>query len=300
MKEECLPEIRSSSEIYGKISEGALKDVPLSGCLGDQQAALVGQRCFSVGEAKNTYGTGCFMLFNTGSKPVISSHGLLTTVAYQFGRNAEPVYAIEGSIAVAGAAVQWLRDNLGLIKTSAEVGELASQVKDTSGVYFVPAFSGLYAPYWRDDARGTIVGMTRFTNKYHIARATLEAVSYQTREILDCMNADSDHPLTLLRVDGGMSNSDVAMQIQADIIGIPVERPKYRETTVLGAAFAAGLADGVDVWSSTDDITKVTDFGHDGSSSSDVFTSKVNAEEGASNFQDWKRAVEKSLGWANL
>lgn len=250
-----LPEIRSSSEIYGyttlpkghrdDVSGGELPavEVPVSGDLGDQQAALFGQACYKPGEAKNTYGTGCFMLLNTGEKPVQSRAGLLTTLAYKIG-NQKAVYALEGSIAITGALIQWLRDNLGLIQSSAEVEALAKSVEDSGGIYFVPAFSGLFAPYWKSDARGVIVGMTRYVNKGHIARAALEATAYQTREVLDAMDKDSGVKLTALKVDGGMVFNDLLMQFQADILNVPVIRPRVAETTALGAAYAAGLAVG--------------------------------------------------------
>jgi glycerol kinase len=237
-----LPEIRSSSEVYGQAT-GLLAGVPVAGDLGDQQAALFGQTCFAAGEAKNTYGTGCFMLLNTGERIVPSERGLLTTVAYRIGGKA-PFYALEGSIAIAGALIQWLRDNLGMITSATEVEALAGTVADNGGVYFVPAFSGLFAPYWRSDARGVIVGLTRYVNKGHIARAALEAVAWQAREVLDAMNADSGVPLATLKVDGGMVGNELLMQFQADVVGVPVIRPKVAETTALGAAYAAGLAVG--------------------------------------------------------
>jgi glycerol kinase len=240
---QVLPQIRSSSEIFGHVAQGPVKGVAIAGILGDQQAALVGQTCFRSGEAKNTYGTGCFLLMNTGAKPMESKHGLLTTVAYKFAN--EPArYALEGSIAIGGALVQWLRDNLGIIKTSAEVEKLALTVKDNGGVYMVPAFSGLYAPYWKEHARGVIVGLTRFANKGHLARAVLEAVAFQTREVVEAMEQDSGIRLGELRVDGGMVVNDLLMQFQADILNRPVVLPSTKETTSLGAAYAAGLAVG--------------------------------------------------------
>jgi glycerol kinase len=239
-----LPQIRSSAEIYGNVKDGLLASVPISGCLGDQQAALVGQRCFKKGQAKNTYGTGCFLLFNTGDSPVVSNHGMLTTVGYQLGFKEKPCYALEGSIAIAGAAVKWLRDNLGLIKESSEISTLAESVQNTAGVHFVPAFNGLFAPYWRDDARGIITGLTQYTTKAHIARAVLEAVSFQTREIVEAMSKDSGITLKSLRVDGGMTVSDILLKIQAEILGIDVLRPEMRETTAFGAAFAAAIGIG--------------------------------------------------------
>ncbi|MEM7336861.1 MAG: glycerol kinase GlpK, partial [Chloroflexota bacterium] len=248
-----LPEIKSSSEVYGyTLEDGPFGGrIPVAGDLGDQQAATVGQACFSAGEAKNTYGTGCFMILNTGTEIQHSENGLLTTLCYKFGD--EPaVYALEGSIAISGALVQWLRDNLELIKDAPEVEALAKTVDDNGGIYFVPAFSGLYAPYWRDDARGVIVGMTRYVNKGHFARATLEATAYQTREVLDAMNADSGVNLTALKVDGGMVFNELLMQFQADVLDVPVIRPLVAETTALGAAYAAGLA--VGFWKNTDEM----------------------------------------------
>jgi len=238
-----LPEIRSSSEVYGMTVLDAVKGVPIAGDLGDQQAALFGQACFKPGEAKNTYGTGCFMLMNTGEKIVISKSGLLTTLGYKIGNN-PAVYALEGSIAITGALVQWLRDNLGLIKTSSDIEVLALTVNDNGGVYFVPAFSGLYAPYWKDSARGVIAGLTRYVNKGHIARAVLESTAFQVREVVDAMEKDSGIKLENLRTDGGMVGNQLLMQFQADILDKPVVRPVVRETTALGAAYAAGLAVG--------------------------------------------------------
>ncbi len=248
-----LPRIVPSSTSYGAAKIGALQGVPIAGILGDQQAALVGQTCFEPGQAKNTYGTGCFMLMNTGSQPVPSTAGLVTTVAYQLGDEA-PHYALEGSIAIAGALVQWLRDNLGLIAKSSEVEALARQAQDNGDVYFVPAFSGLFAPYWRDSARGAIVGLTRYANRSHIARAALEAVAYQTRDVLEAMEKDSGIPIKELRVDGGMVENELLMQFQADQLGVPVVRPRVTETTALGAAYAAGLA--VGFWSSRAELVR--------------------------------------------
>ena len=245
-----LPRIASSSEVYGTAT-GALAGVPISGDLGDQQAALFGQTCFSAGEAKNTYGTGCFMLLNTGTQAVPSSNGLLTTLAYRLGGQ-PPAYALEGSIAVAGALVRWLRDNLGLISSSDEIEALAGSVDDNGGVYFVPAFSGLFAPYWRSEARGVIVGLTGFATRGHIARAALEATAWQTREVLDAMNRDSGMALASLKVDGGMVTDELLMQFQADVLGVPVVRPEVIQTTALGAAYAAGLA--VGFWPTIDDL----------------------------------------------
>ncbi len=240
---QALPKIVSSSEVYGHAELPAIRDAPIAGDLGDQQAALVGQACFKPGEAKNTYGTGCFMLLNTGEKIVPSKFGLITTVAYKSG--GDPArYALEGSIAITGALVQWLRDNLGMIASSAEIETLAATVPDNGGVYFVPAFSGLYAPYWKDNARGVIAGLTRYVNKGHIARAVLEATAFQTREVVEAMAKDGDIDLDFLRVDGGMVMNNLLMQFQADILGKPVVRPLVNETTALGACYAAGLAVG--------------------------------------------------------
>ena len=245
-----LPEIVPSSD---RIAQGIdeLEGVPISGILGDQHAALFGQTCFDPGSAKNTYGTGCFMLLNTGEEVIASKSGLLTTVAYRIG-DEHPIYALEGSIAVTGSLIQWLRDNLGLISASDDVETLARTVEDNGDVYFVPAFSGLFAPYWRSDARGVIVGLTRFANKGHIARAALEATAFQTREVLEAMRTDSGVALTELRVDGGMVHNELLMEFQADILGVPVIKPFVAETTALGAAYAAGLAEGV--WDSLDDL----------------------------------------------
>ncbi|XP_056351441.1 glycerol kinase isoform X2 [Oenanthe melanoleuca] len=285
---EILPTVRSSSEIYGVMESGALTGVPISGCLGDQSAALVGQMCFKDGQAKNTYGTGCFLLCNTGQKSVFSEHGLLTTIAYKMGRNNPPFYALEGSVAIAGAVVRWLRDNLGIAQSSQEV-ELAAEVGTSYGCYFVPAFSGLYAPYWEPSARGIICGLTQFTNKNHIAFAALEAVCFQTREILDAMNKDCGMPLNQLQVDGGMTNNKILMQLQADILCIPVVKPSMPETTALGAAMAAGAAEGVEVWSlNPGDLTTVT---------CERFEPQINPEESEYRYARWKKAVMKSMGW---
>jgi glycerol kinase len=281
-----LPEIRSSSEVYGTAA-GAFGGVPVAGILGDQHAALMGQACFTPGEAKNTYGTGCFMLMNTGGEIVPSRHGLLTTLGYKLG-DAPAVYALEGSIAIAGALVQWLRDNLGLIASSAEVEELARGVADNGGVYIVPAFSGLFAPYWRSDARGVIAGLTRYANRGHIARATLEATAYQTREVLDAMEADSGVKLSALKVDGGMVGNDTLMQFQADILGVPVLRPLVSETTALGAAYAAGLA--VGFWKNLDELRE--NWGRDR-----TWQPQMPEDTRARLYSGWKRAVERSFGW---
>lgn len=286
---EILPRVRSSSEIYGLMKSGALSGIPISGCLGDQSAALVGQMCFQDGQAKNTYGTGCFLLRNTGAKPVMSEHGLLTTVAYKLGRDKPACYALEGSVAIAGAVVRWLQDNLGIIGSSEELEKLAASVGTSYGCYFVPAFSGLYAPYWEPSARGIICGLTQFTNKSHLAFAALEAVCFQTREILDAMNQDSGIPLTQLQVDGGMTSNRLLMQLQADILCIPVVKPSMPETTALGAAMAAGAAEGVSVWSlNPEDLSEVT---------SEKFEPQINPEESEFRYARWKRAVQKSMNW---
>ena len=281
-----LPRICSSSEIHGHAT-GALAGIPVAGNLGDQQAALFGQTCFATGEAKNTYGTGCFMLLNTGETPVPSTHGLLTTVAYRLG-NAAPVYALEGSVAITGALVQWLRDNLGMIQNAAEVETLANSVDDNGGIYIVPAFSGLFAPYWRSDARGVIVGLTRYVNKGHFARATLEATAYQTREILDAMRMDSGHALSSLKVDGGMVANDTLMQFQSDLLEAPVIRPRIIETTALGAAYAAGLA--VGFWKNTDELRQL--WREDRCWHPALARPKQEAL-----YAGWKKAVTKSLDW---
>jgi glycerol kinase len=282
-----LPEIRSSSEVYGHIAAGDLAGIPLAGDLGDQQAATVGQVCYSVGEAKNTYGTGNFMLLNTGTELVRSKNGLLTTVAYKLG-DQPVVYALEGSIAVTGALVQWLRDNLGIIQSSAEVETLARTVTDNGGIYFVPAFSGLFAPYWKSDARGAIVGMTRYVNKGHIARAVLEATAYQSREVLDAMETDSGISLKSLKVDGGMVHNDTLMQFQADILGVPVIRPKVAETTALGAAYAAGLATGV--WNSLEELRQ--NWAEDR-----TWQPVMDSTTRDALYHNWKRAVTRSFAW---
>jgi glycerol kinase len=284
-----LPAIRASSEVYGKAANSGLKGVPVAGDLGDQQAALFGQTCFSPGEAKNTYGTGCFMLLNTGTKPVPSKNGLLTTLGYKIG-DQKAVYCLEGSIAITGALVQWLRDNLGLIGKSADVEALAKTVDDNGGIYFVPAFSGLFAPYWKNDARGAIVGMTRYVNKGHIARATLEATAYQTREVLDAMNKDSGVKLKALKVDGGMVFNDTLMQFQSDVLGVPVVRPTVAETTSLGAAYAAGLA--VGYWQKVEDLRANWGKDHE-------WTPQMKSAQREKLFTGWKKAVTKSFAWVD-
>ncbi len=282
-----LPKIMPSSRVYGTISAEPLQSVPLAGDLGDQQAALLGQACLEPGEAKNTYGTGCFMLMNTGTKIVPSRFGLLTTVAYQF--DDKPVhYALEGSVAIAGALVQWLRDNLGLIQNSADIEALARSVDDNGGVYFVPAFSGLYAPYWNTHARGLIGGLTRYANKGHIARAALEATAFQTYEVLRAMENDSGIQLSSLRVDGGMVVNELLMQFQADMLDVPVIRPKMIETTALGAAYAAGIA--VGYWTGFDDLKR--NWGVD-----KTWTPDLAEHERNGLYLNWHKAVERSLDW---
>ncbi|MBL8098929.1 MAG: glycerol kinase GlpK [Anaerolineales bacterium] len=297
-----LPKIKSSSEIYGYVNSknalggvpaaedgglSLLKDIPVAGDLGDQQAALFGQTCFKTGEAKNTYGTGCFMLLNTGEKPVQSKAGLLTTLGYKIG-NKKAVYALEGSIAITGALIQWLRDNLSLIQASPEIEALAKSVEDSGGIYFVPAFSGLYAPYWKSDARGVIVGLTRYVNKGHIARASLEATAYQTREVLDAMEKDSGVKLRALKVDGDMVFNELLMQFQSDILNVPVVRPKVAETTSLGAAYAAGLA--VGFWKDTDELKK--NWGRD-----KEWTPKMDSKRRQGLYSGWKKAVTRTFDW---
>ncbi len=285
--EAMLPRIASSSEIHGAVRLPELAGVPLAGMVGDQQAALLGQTCFRPGEAKNTYGTGCFLLMNTGEQPVASRFGLLTTVAYRLG--AGPAhYALEGSVAIAGALVQWLRDNLGLIQSSAEVEALARSVKDNGGVYFVPAFSGLYAPYWKDSARGVIAGLTRYANKGHLARAVLEATAFQTREVMEAIEQDSRIRLDALRVDGGMVSNDLLMQFQADIADRPVVRPAIQETTALGAAFAAGLATGF--FKDLDDLR--SQWQQD-----QTWTPRLDADSRERLYAKWKKAVTRSFDW---
>ena len=283
----CMPHIASSSEVYGEVTAEVLSGVPIAGILGDQQAALVGQACFQPGEAKNTYGTGCFMLMNTGETPVPSTCGLLTTLAYKLG-TAKPVYALEGSIAIAGALVQWLRDNLGLIRSSAEIETLARTVADNGGVVIVPAFAGLYAPHWNAGARGLIGGLTGYANKGHMARAALEAAAFQTREVLQAMTQDAGVVVGELKVDGGMVVNDLLMQFQADILGVPVVRPRVMETTALGAAYAAGLA--VGIWGGTDELS--------GNWSVDKrWVSTMEETERRRLVAMWAKAVGRSLDW---
>jgi len=281
-----LPEIRASSETYGEAKNG-LAGIAVAGDLGDQQAALFGQTCFSVGEAKNTYGTGNFLLLNTGNEAVQSKSGLLTTLAYKIG-DQPATYCLEGAIAITGALVQWLRDNIGLIKESPEIEDLAKTVDDNGGVYFVPAFSGLFAPYWRNEARGVIAGLTRYVNKGHIARAALEATAWQSKEVVDAMNADSGVELTSLKVDGGMVHNELLMQFQADVLDVPVIRPTVAETTSLGAAYAAGLA--VDFWSEVEDLR--ANWGKD-----KEWQPQMDAAEREKGYHLWKKAVTRTFDW---
>jgi glycerol kinase len=284
----CLPAIRSSSEVYGH-GTGALRGVPIAGILGDQQAALFGQACLSPGEAKNTYGTGCFLLMNTGEEPFPSTCGLLTTVGYKLG-NAPAIYALEGSISISGALVQWLRDNLNLISNADEIEALARTVEDNGDVYFVPAFSGLYAPHWKDSARGLIAGLTRFANKGHIARAALEATAYQAREVLDAMTMDSGVAIKELRADGGMVVNELLMQFQSDILGVAVVRPNVIETTALGAAYAAGLAIGY--WKSTQDIANNWGVNK-------RWYPEMDETKRSELYAKWNKAVARSLDWVD-
>ena len=283
-----LPEIRSSSEVYGE-AKGELEGVPVAGDLGDQQAALFGQTCFSTGEAKNTYGTGNFLVLNTGTEPVPSKSGLITGVGYKIG-DQDAAYMLEGSIAITGALVQWLRDNLKMIGSSEEVEALAKTVDDNGGVYFVPAFSGLFAPYWRSDARGVIAGLTRFVNAGHIARAVLEATAWQTKEVVDAMDADSGVALPALKVDGGMVFDELLMQFQADILGVPVIRPKVAETTALGAAYAAGLA--VKYWAEVEDLR--ANWGKD-----TEWTPSMDEAAREAQYAMWKKAVTRTFDWVD-
>jgi len=282
-----LPEIRTSAEEYGRVQDGPLAGVPIAGILGDQQAAMFGQACLEPGEAKNTYGTGNFLLLNTGTEKVLSTNGLLTTVCYALP-DTDPVYALEGSIAVTGSLVQWLRDNLGLIDEAAEIEDLARTVDDNGGAYFVPAFSGLFAPHWRPDARGVVAGLTRFVNRGHLARAALEATAFQTREVVEAMNADCGIPLASLKVDGGMVRNDLLMQFQADILDVSVVRPVVAETTALGAAYAAGLA--VGFWSSTDEIRANW-------TADRKWQPAMDAERREALYADWRKAVTKTFDW---
>jgi len=282
-----LPDIKASSQVYGYIKGSQLDGIPIAGDLGDQQAALFGQTCYSPGEAKNTYGTGCFMLMNTGTTPVQSKNGLLTTLGYKIG-NEPAVYALEGSIAITGALVQWLRDNLKMIEKSSDIEMLANTVEDSGGIYFVPAFSGLFAPYWKSDARGVIVGLTRYINGGHLARAVLEATAYQTAEVLEAMNKDSGVELTALKVDGGMVYNELLMQFQSDILGVPVIRPTVAETTALGAAYAAGLA--VGFWEKVEDLRANWAIDKE-------WHPQMDAETRKKLYMGWKKAVTRSFDW---
>jgi glycerol kinase len=290
---QMLPRIVSSSDpaSWGAtLADGPFADsIPVCGILGDQQAALVGQTCYSAGEAKNTYGTGCFMLLNTGTEPVPSESGLLTTLAYKIG-NEPAVYALEGSIAITGALVQWLRDNLNFFESAPEIETLAGRVADSGGIYFVPAFSGLFAPYWQSDARGAIVGLTRYINKNHIARAALEATAYQTREVLEAMNKDSGVEVTALKVDGGMVHNNLLMQFQADILGVPVVRPQVAETTALGAAYAAGLA--VGFWDNLEELREnwLVDT---------TWQVAMGEDDRQRLYKGWLKAVERTMHWVD-
>ena len=286
---QMLPEIKPSSAVYGMTAKDGPfgMEIPVAGDLGDQQAALVGQTCYDVGEAKNTYGTGCFMLLNTGTEPIPSKSGLLTTLAYKFG-DQPAYYALEGSIAITGALVQWLRDNLEFFEKSADIEPCARSVEDNGGIYFVPAFSGLFAPYWRSDARGVIVGLTRYIKKGHICRAALEATAFQTREVLDAMKKDSGVDLKALKVDGGMVYNELLMQFQADILGVPVVRPKVAETTSLGASYAAGLA--VGFWDSLDDLRANWQIDA-------TWDPKMAEEKRAELYKGWLKAVERTFDW---
>ncbi|KAL4882016.1 FGGY family of carbohydrate kinase [Aspergillus karnatakaensis] len=288
-----LPKILPSSdpEGFGYVRSGPLEGVPITSNLGDQSAALVGHCAFTPGTAKNTYGTGCFLLYNVGDKPVISKHGLLGTVGFQLGRNRKPVYALEGSVAVAGSGVSFLMNNMGFFRDSRKVSEVASTVPDNGGCIFVTAFSGLFAPYWIDDAKGTIFGITQHTQRGHIARATMEAACFQTKAILDAMEMDSGHKLSELAVDGGMSNSDICMQTQADIIQIPVERPAMHETTALGAAIAAGFA--IDIWKEFDELKNMN------RANRTSFTPAISVEHSKKMYKQWSKAVEMSRGWVD-
>jgi glycerol kinase len=285
--EAMMPRIASSSEVYGLAQPAEVKDIPIAGILGDQQAALFGQTCFEPGQAKNTYGTGCFLLMNTGTEPVLSKYGLLTTVAFKIGQNPAQ-YALEGSVAVTGALVQWMRDNLGLIEKSSDIETLARTVKDNGGVYFVPAFSGLFAPYWKTDARGVIAGLTRYANKGHLARAVLEATAYQTREVLEAMELDSGRKLDSLRTDGGMVENDLLMQFQADILNRDVIRPLIKETTALGASYAAGLA--VGFYKDLGELRKQWGIDH-------VWKCHMESDTREQLYANWKKAVTRSFGW---
>ena len=285
----CLPKILPSSTVYGEITTPTLRGAKLAGILGDQQAALVGQTCFAPGEAKNTYGTGCFMLMNTGTEPVQSKAGLLTTLAYQFDGE-KPRYALEGAIAITGALVQWLRDNMKLFDVAPQIEPLAKSVEDNGDVYIVPAFSGLYAPYWKESARGVIAGLTRFATRAHLARAALESTAYQTRDVVEAMETDSGIKLSSLKTDGGMVANELLMQFQADILDVPVIRPKVTETTALGAAYAAGLATGY--WSNVEDLRANWQVDKQ-------WTPALAADKRAHYYKSWKKAVQRSFDWVD-
>lgn len=293
LRESVLPKLVSTSEVYGHIATGPLAGVPVGGLVGDQQGALVGNKCLNQGEAKCTYGTGAFLLFCTGSEIVKSRHGLLSTIAYQAGPNAKPVYALEGSISVAGSAIKWLRDSMGLIQSAAEVNDLAAKVDSTGGVYFVTAFSGLLAPYWDPSATGLLIGISSYTNPSHIARATLEANAFQTRAVIESMKLDSGTELHHLKVDGGMTNGDMAMQVLADIGGFVVVRPEMRESTALGSAILAASAIGLFGW----DINKPETLDKVNTKGSMEFSPILDEAERQARWRDWQRAVEKSKGW---
>lgn len=279
-----LPEIRSCSEIYGNISDGPLQGKTISGCVGDQQSAVIGQTCFLAGQAKSTFGTGCFLLYNTGRKPVVSNHGLLTTVAYKMGKNADPIYALEGSVAVAGSAAKWLIENLGVADSYNNITKQTDTVPDTNGINFVPAFSGLYAPYWRSDARGTITGLTMETSDVHLMRATLEGICFQAKDVLTSMQSDTGHPIKMINIDGGMSTSDTFVQILTNLCYTPVVRPKMVEMTVFGAALAAGFA--VGVWNMRNVKTDC-----------DIFSPTITLDEQQTQYTFWKKAIHRSIGW---
>eukprot|EP00818_Percolomonas_sp_WS_P002263 CAMPEP_0117437158 /NCGR_PEP_ID=MMETSP0759-20121206/1380_1 /TAXON_ID=63605 /ORGANISM="Percolomonas cosmopolitus, Strain WS" /LENGTH=514 /DNA_ID=CAMNT_0005228783 /DNA_START=484 /DNA_END=2028 /DNA_ORIENTATION=- len=282
-----FPEIKSCAEVYGTLSSGPLKGVPIAGCAGDQQAALIGQRCFSSGETKCTYGTGCFMVMNTGDKLIHSTHGLLTTMAYQFGSNSKPQYALEGSVANAGSSIEWIKNNMQLISDVSEIEQLVNSVHDSGDVYFVPAFSGLFAPYWRADARGTIVGMTLFTEKAHIVRALLESICFQNEAVLSSMVKDSQIEVPMMKVDGGMTQNDTLMQIQSNIMNTRISRPHFMELTVAGASICAGL--GVGLWKDVTELPKRGTF--------DVFEPSIETDKRKRMLEKWALAVEKSCGW---
>ncbi|EJU03381.1 glycerol kinase [Dacryopinax primogenitus] len=292
-KENILPRIVSSSEVYAEMADGPLKGVPIAGIVGDQQAALVGNKCLEPGQAKNTYGTGAFLLWNTGEEVVKSDHGLITTVAYQPGPNAKPIYALEGSISTCGSSIKWLRDSMRLIEKASDMDKLARKVEDTGGVYFVPAFSGLLAPYWDSAAGGLLIGLSAYTTPEHIARATLEAIAYQTKAVLEAMAQDHGADLEHLKVDGGVTNSEMAMQIQADIGGFEVIRPLMRESTALGSALLAGSAVGLFGW----DVRRPETLNRVNTQGNQTFNPKISTEERARMWVAWNRAVERSRGW---